>query len=704
MEGAVVFCVIFLLVLVVLCSISLNILLTIRSELMFGRNRDVKKLELLNSILQELKTIHAEKAARPVETVRKESAAPEIKPEVQPQIKPETKPEVQPQIKPDIKPEVQPQIKPETKPEIKPERARLLPRSEVFPPPGRIAPPETVQAGPFEFVPDWITDWLFVRGKYRKPGVSAEYAAATAWLVRLGVLILLFGVGFLAKYMIEHSLFPPSLRVLSLFVLAAVLFSAGVKLASTKYSPVALGMIGLSFATGYLCIFTGSRLYGLIGLPWAYAAMIVLTAFCMTFSVRRDYLFPALIGVLGGYLTPFLLNTRTFAPEWQLAYLTVITAGVLFCAVFRRWNFLNWLALVLETVSMWVLIDRFCSEEFAREISSFGIVDLNVYQSFILLNFALFALLPTARVLIRREKLELSDILVHCGAHVSLFLLTMVRFQTGWSIPSFTLRYVLIVVSVLALIQLPLVRSADKVDRNWSILQLIFAAGALLCLIPVEFSVLWIVAGWMVLALILLALAIHLNSLTLVIGAAAACVIVGWRILIRDLLLNGFFLSGVYLSGLGSRMMGIGVFIAGLLLASGLMAYSRRKYPAVFERMPFLVPAGFCIGSLALLFVYSSLELYWAFDAFLPVFRNGGLSLWWGLWAILMLTYGILAKQNPARRISLILFGICAVKIFLVDLKSLHALYKVAAFVVLGLLMLGGAILYTRFKDRIFKN
>jgi|GEM_PF-3577010 len=701
MEEAVVLCVIFLIVLIVLCANFLRLVRQIRGELESGRTRDRKLLTLLDSILKELKAIHAEKEAGrtdgpeivslPVETIRKASSTPEIKPEVQPQIRPEVKAE----------------SKPEIKPGIKSEHVKLPPRIAAVPPPVRTAPKETVKAGPFEFVPDWITDWLFVRGKYRKPGVSAEYAAATAWLVRLGVLILLFGVGFLAKYMIEHSLFPPSLRVLSLFALAAVLFFAGVKLASTKYSPVALGMIGLSFATGYLCIFTGSRLCGLIGLPWAYAAMIVLTAFCMSFSVRRDYLFPALIGVLGGYLTPFLLNTRSFAPEWQLGYLTVITAGVLFCAVFRRWNFLNWLALVFETLSMWVLIDWFFVDPTlgpTRHIYSFGIADLNAYQAFILLNFALFALLPTARVLIRREKLELSDILVHCGAHVSLFLLTMIRFQTGWRIPSFTLRYVLIVAAVLPLAQLPLVRSADRVDRNWSILQLIFAAGALLCLIPVEFSALWIVAGWMVLVLILLVLGIHLNSLTLTIGSAVACSFAAWKIVIWDLLVKRFYLSGAYLTGLESRMMGLGMFITGLLLASGLMAYSRRKYPALFERMPFLVPAGFSIVSLVLLFVYSSLELYWAFDAFLPGFRNGGLSLWWGLWAILMLTYGILTGKKVSRQLSLALFGICAVKIFLIDLESLHALYKVAAFALLGLLMLGGAILYTRFRDRIFKD
>ena len=94
MEGAVVLCVIFLLVLVVLCAILLGIIQNIRNELMFQRNRDGKLFELLGSILQELKTGRAEKEVRPAETVRKESAAPEIKPQVRTQIKPEVKEEI----------------------------------------------------------------------------------------------------------------------------------------------------------------------------------------------------------------------------------------------------------------------------------------------------------------------------------------------------------------------------------------------------------------------------------------------------------------------------------------------------------------------------------------------------------------------------------------------------------------------------------
>ena len=558
---------------------------------------------------------------------------------------------------------------------------------------------EPRKPGAFEFALSWIADWVCVRGKYRKQGVSAEYAVATAWLIRAGVLILLFGIGFLAKYMIDHSVFPPALRTAGMFLLAAALFAVGVRMAKTSYSSIALGLIGLSFATGYLSVVIGSRLYGLIGAPSAYAAMIVLTAFFMTFSVRRDYPFPALIGVLGGYLTPFLLNSRDLAPQWQLGYLTVMTAGVLFCAFFRSWNF-NCLALVFAYLAQAGIVVWFGHRAGVVK-PAFG-VDCNIFQTFILLNFVLFALLPTVWVLIRRKKLELPDILVHCGAHVVLFLLTLLRF-TQLDASDFALRYIIVAAAALALVQLPLMRIADRTDRNWKVLQLIFAAGALLALIPLEFSALCIVTGWVILALILLALGIGLNSVTLMIGAMFSGAAAGLRVLFHDLLAKGFFLSENYLTGLEPRLMGIGVFIAGLLLAIGMMVYGKRKYPAVFARMPLLNVADIGVVGLSLLFLYSSLELFWMLRVFLPTFKNGGLSLWWGIWAISLLLSGILTKRDLPRRLSLILFGVCALKIFLIDLESLHALYKVAAFLVLGLLMLGGAILYTRFRDRIFK-
>lgn len=588
------------------------------------------------------------------------------------------------------------------KPEIKVAPSKVPP--PVRPVPEPPVPPAAGTASPADFdhrsasVMARIWNWICVGEEYRKPGVSSEYSVASVWLIRLAVLTLLAGIGFLAKYMIEHSLFPPVLRVAVLVLVAAVLLAAGLRLAAGRYSAVAMGLIGLSFADGFLCIFTAVRLYGLISVPWGYLAMILLTAFCMCFSVRRNYLFPALIAAAGGYLVPLLLNSRSLSPEWQLGYLTLIGAGVLFCAFFRSWRILYWQVSILSFIAMLVLIDWFPQASRQIFLSWFG--DRNVFQGFINLNFVMLALIPLVLVNIRKERLVLPDILLHCWVHGSFFLLTACRFP-GMTAAEDVLRRCIYTAGFLALVQLPLAKNANRTDPNWTVLQLLFLSGSLLILIPLEFSVLWVMSGWMILFLILLALANHLRSVVLYIGSLLCAVTAVYRVLIRDLIIHHLFLKDAYTAALENRLMDIGVLIAGLFLAVGLIQYSRRKYPDVFPVLNAAV--GMVVSCIAsgFLFLYSSGELWLFLKAYLPGFRNGGLSLWWGLWALLLLLYGILRRNPVCRTLALVLFGICTLKIFLIDLASLHALYKVAAFLALGLLLLTGSVFYTRFKERM---
>ncbi|MBQ6598032.1 MAG: DUF2339 domain-containing protein, partial [Lentisphaeria bacterium] len=296
--------------------------------------------------------------------------------------------------------------------------------------------------------------------------------------------------------------------------------------------------------------------------------------------------------------------------------------------------------------------------------------------------------------------LVLPDILLHCWVHGSFLLLTACRFPSlagGGDVK----RYCIYTAGFLALVQLPLAKKANRTDPNWMILQLLFLSGSLLILIPLEFSVLWVMSGWMVLFLILLALAGHLRSIFLYAGGIICAVVSVYRVLIRDLIMHRLFLKGAYVPALENRMMEIGILILGLFLAVWLLKYTRRKYPDVFPGLLSPVSLIFACAALGMFFLYSSGELWLLLKEFLPEFKHGGLSLWWGIWALLLLLYGILRGNQVCRILALILFGVCTLKIFLIDLLSLHALYKVAAFVVLGLLMLTGSVFYTRFKERL---
>ena len=603
----------------------------------------------------------------------------------------------------ELRRELKAPAKPETRvmpPAVAPPPVQPPPVPPARPMPKPPVPPAAEPASPADFdrrsatILERIWNWICVGEEYRRPDLSSEYAVAAVWLIRLAILTLLAGIGFLAKYMIEHSLFPPVLRVAVLALLAVALFAAGLRLVSGRYSSVAMALIGLSFADGFLCIFTAVRLYGLISVPWGYLAMILLTAVCMFFSARRNYLFPALIAAAGGYLVPLLLNSRSLSPEWQLGYLTLIGAGVLFCAFFRSWRILYWQVSVLYFIAMLVLIEWFPHQ--GRQIYPSWFGDQNVFQGFITLNFVMLALIPLLLVNIRKERLTLPDILLHCWAHGSFLLLT-VHTASEYDV----LRWCFYITGSLALVQLPLAKNTNRTDPNWTILQLLFLCGSLMILIPLEFSALWVMSGWMILFLILLALANHLRSAVVYIGSLLCAVIAIYRVLIRDLIMHRLFLKEAYGAALENRMMEIGVLIAGLFLAVWLLQYSRRKYPDLFPQLNAAVSMVVsCIGR-GLLFLYSSGELWWCLQAFLPGFRNGGLSLWWGIWALLLLLYGILRRNPVCRTLALVLFGICTLKIFLIDLASLHALYKVAAFLVLGLLLLTGSVFYTRFKERL---
>ena len=109
------------------------------------------------------------------------------------------------------------------------------------------------------------------------------------------------------------------------------------------------------------------------------------------------------------------------------------------------------------------------------------------------------------------------------------------------------------------------------------------------------------------------------------------------------------------------------------------------------------VPSLFGYSGLALLFFFATLEantlLHWK----LPVFRDGGLSMLWAVFAASFLAGGIVFEVKPLRYMGLALFTIVVLKIFLTDLHGMPAIYRVLAMAATGLCLLAGAYAYLRF-------
>ena len=148
-----------------------------------------------------------------------------------------------------------------------------------------------------------------------------------------------------------------------------------------------------------------------------------------------------------------------------------------------------------------------------------------------------------------------------------------------------------------------------------------------------------------------------------------------------------WFFGGEYRAlGVGLRWLDFGGTLA--LLAAGWHLFgqaSSRHLQRVFG-----------YGGLALLFLFTTLEARSFLHALLPAFLDGGTSVLWALFAVAFLVGGIRRQVKPLRFAGLGLFLIVVAKVFLVDLAGMPTLYRVIAFLVLGLFLLAGAFAYMR--------
>ncbi len=80
------------------------------------------------------------------------------------------------------------------------------------------------------------------------------------------------------------------------------------------------------------------------------------------------------------------------------------------------------------------------------------------------------------------------------------------------------------------------------------------------------------------------------------------------------------------------------------------------------------------------------------------------LSLVWLLYSIALMIVGIWKRTRGMRIISIVVFSVTILKIFIYDLSFLQTLYRIFSFIVLGIILLGVSYLYQRYKGIIFNK
>ncbi|WP_158277539.1 DUF2339 domain-containing protein [Opitutus sp. ER46] len=160
-----------------------------------------------------------------------------------------------------------------------------------------------------------------------------------AWL---GGLAALLALAFFVKYSFEHELIPPEVRVAIGFVFAVGLVVGGLRVPRDRYAVtaqtfIATGIVSL-YAVTYAC--NGFYHFAFFGPVATFLLMALITTAAFLLAVRLEARVVAVLGILGGFLTPVLLSTGQDNPVGLFGYLAVLDAGLIAVALHRRWHFL----------------------------------------------------------------------------------------------------------------------------------------------------------------------------------------------------------------------------------------------------------------------------------------------------------------------------------------------------------------------------
>ena len=180
-------------------------------------------------------------------------------------------------------------------------------------------------------------------------GAIKNYFTTGNVLVRVGIIVLFFGVAFLLKYAAEHSHLPVEFRLAGVAAGAIALLIFGWRLRTTK-TTYGLLLQGAGIGVLYLTIFAAVRLYPLLPPGAAFVLLVAMGVFAAILAVKQDARSLAVMGITGGFLAPILVSTGQGSHVGLFSYYAILNAGILAIAWYKAWRPLNLLGFVFTFV------------------------------------------------------------------------------------------------------------------------------------------------------------------------------------------------------------------------------------------------------------------------------------------------------------------------------------------------------------------
>jgi uncharacterized membrane protein len=529
---------------------------------------------------------------------------------------------------------------------------------------------------------------------FRKPR-EWEQILGGNWLARVGVVALIIGAAFFLKLAIDRGWLGPAERII-IGVIAGLGMVGGGYFWQKRYPALAQALCGGGIAVLYLSIFASFAMFSLLNLYLAVCLLFTISAGSALLAVRFNSLALAIIGITGAFTAPFILGA--FEPSvagsvksgqgYQLLiYILIVDCGVLALSAFRNWRWFSLLALSGSLMAFRVWYDQFGSDN-QPALAVGGLT----------LIYLIFGGMTVITHIIQRKPamgFDLALMVMNAAAYFGVGCGLMQRDWWGW-LGLFSLLLALIYGGI-AYISM---RREEEVARL-KYLALGIAIVLITIAVPLQLGdSAWTTVIWAAEAVGLMWLSFFFYLPVLRSFSYGIFVLMALRLFFFDTFIDISTFHPIF----NERMLAFLSAIAAFYLSVCLLQRYREKIQDRVVTASILLVAANILTIWVLSFEiwnYLDTQLDFASLEMQRNVQNLSLTGFLAVYAMILLVIGIIRRYRLVRLWALGLLLIPIIKVFVYDVFNLEQMYRIIAFVGLGVLLLSGAYLYQRYNRAI---
>lgn len=157
---------------------------------------------------------------------------------------------------------------------------------------------------------------------------------------KIGIAVLVLGIGFFVKYAIDQNWIGIYGRV-AIGVLCGGLLLGLAHWLRKSFAAFSSVLVGGGIAVLYLTIAIAFHEYEIFSQTVAFLLMVIITGFTILLSISYNRVELAVLAILGGFGSPFMVSTGGNNYVVLFSYVLILDVGMLVLAYYKKWNLVN---------------------------------------------------------------------------------------------------------------------------------------------------------------------------------------------------------------------------------------------------------------------------------------------------------------------------------------------------------------------------